>query len=123
MYDKELIKELIIANPFLNNIEICDLYNSKTGLTANPENFRKIAAKIRKKHNLVNAAGKHTARAFFSEPSVTGATTQKTFDKENSSYKFSKINNEKGTLESEIVVSFEPRSDEELALLHKVDLT
>lgn len=123
MYDKKLIKELLIANPTLNNVEICRLYNQKTGTNSNPESFRKIAAKVRKKHNIGNVAFKHTSKAFFTEPSVTGTTTSKSFDKESSTYKFTKVNNEKGTLESEVVVSFEPRNDEELAELHKVDLT
>jgi len=34
-----------------------------------------------------------------------------------------KVNNEKGTLESSIETTFEPKNDEELAVLHKVDLS
>lgn len=34
-----------------------------------------------------------------------------------------RINKEKGTLESTVISSFEPKNDEELAKLHKVDLT
>lgn len=36
--------------------------------------------------------------------------------------KIVKVNNEKGTLESQLELSFEPKTDEELAKLHKIDL-
>jgi hypothetical protein len=34
-----------------------------------------------------------------------------------------KVNNEKGTIESTLETSFEPKSDLELAKLHRIDLT
>lgn len=42
--------------------------------------------------------------------------------KEESEENIQKINKDKGTLESTVVSSFEPKSDKELATLHKVDL-
>lgn len=43
--------------------------------------------------------------------------------KEETSSKTTKVNNEKGTIESVIVANFEPKNDIELAKLHKIDLT
>ncbi len=43
--------------------------------------------------------------------------------KEKTTSKTTKVNNEKGTIESVIVANFEPKNDIELAKLHKIDLT
>jgi len=54
---------------------------------------------------------------------LKGGKTQRvnTLREEQSSSK--KVNNEKGTVESVIIASFEPKNDIELAKLHKIDLT
>lgn len=52
-----------------------------------------------------------------------GKTPRVNTPREKTCSKTTKVNNEKGTIESVIVASFEPKNDIELAKLHKIDLT
>jgi hypothetical protein len=97
-YNKELIKKLLEDNPDLNNVEIGKLYNEEVGIDIPMENIRKCVANIRGKE----------------EPpyvSSNGDLNQK------------KVNLDKGTLESHVDTTFEPKDDISLAKLHKIDLT
>lgn len=119
MVDKELIKELLLKNPANNNVQISNEYASIKGITINTETFRKNVQKVRKKMKMGNPASKHTSKKFYN----TGFEKVQTAEDENKSqYRYTKVDPEKGTMLSEIVISFEPRNDEELAKLHRVDL-
>src|SRR5690606_37282235 len=50
------------------------------------------------------------------------ATVYHTENPTKKNYRFSKVDTEKGTLLSEVEVSFEPRNHDDLAKLHNVDL-
>lgn len=119
MENKQIVKQLLLDNPSLNNVAISKLYENHVGETVNYETFRKVVGRIRKKLKMGNPSSKYTSKKFYN----TGFEKKQTDDdKLKDQYRFTKVNSEKGTLESEIVISFEPRNDEELASLHKVDL-
>lgn len=112
MYNKEIIKDLILSNPTFNNVDIALKYIELTGeMEPNVESLRKSVSKVRKKLNLVtsNPAAKHINKKAVWVSTKDSKTT--------------KINNDKGTLESEVVIDYEPKDDIELAKAHRVDLT
>lgn len=110
MYNKDLIKKLLIANPNLNNVEIAKLYNVNQSTSHSPEAMRKVIAKIRKKNNLPNIAGKHTGKVVQQNYNIPDESTVK-------------VNLDKGTFESTLDSMFDPKNDIELAKLHQIDLT
>lgn len=98
MYNKELFKELLLANPTLNNVEIAKLYNKHEGTKINVEKLRKRIGEFRKTLDSDN-------------PYVNTDENKK------------EVNNDKGTFTSTLDSTFDPKDDIELAKLHKIDLT
>ena len=116
--DRLLIKSLLIDNINLNNVQITKLYNKLKYENNDPESFRKIIRSVRKEYNIPNVASKYTSKSLYNK-----TETYKVKDEVKDNYRWVKVDTEKGELKSEIKVSFEPRTHEELAKLHNVDLT
>ena len=116
--DNELIRTLLVDNPTLNNVQITHLYNDIKGESNNPETFRKHIKQVRKDYNIGNSASKYTSKAFYTKKE----TSYQAEDSVKKTFKWFKVDTEKGEIKSEIEVSFEPRDHDQLAELHNVDL-
>jgi len=108
---KEIIKELILENPTLNNTAIGRLYNESLSTNFDVEKIRKIIARLRKKLDLPNGITSSNIRS-------EGGTITYSDDQN-----IKKVNFDKGTLESHVDSTFDPKDDVGLAELHKIDLT
>ena len=112
-YEINVIKELLLTNQELNNTQIAKLYNEKLNTDFNPDRLRKIVKKVRKSLNLENPASQSNDAIDIiinSEINSSGDS-------------FIKVNNDKGTFESTVESTFDPKDDIALAELHHIDLT
>lgn len=105
-YNKELIFELLNNNSDLNNVEIAKLYNQEAGTDYPLEQLRRGISRYRLSH-----------QPFIGEQQSTKKTELV------NSESITKVNNDKGTFESITESTFLPRTHEQLAKLHHIDLS